>query len=344
VAEERVENNPDLSSANGASASAAGTSAAQGAALASHTARPGFAIVCDSCSDLDPALCQRWGVSLVSYRIAFSDIELLDRSMNGDDVAEMLASNMRVHTSTPGVETFASAFEALRDEGWRDIVVVCPSSQLTGSYAAAEQAAHEVRHVRISVVDTRCVSGQLALVVARLVLDRDAGCPADEAVAHIAQTVESSQVWALLPPTVDLEGAHVLGHTHGLFRSFKSLSMRISGGWLMTTVDNVSGEVTVLRQSNDLSWLAGILARSVSVFSHKRGPLTMLEIRSSNQDSLDELRRPLDTNEFEKRVVGSLTLRPSTISVMGAGAVGVVAVAQDVLDPDSLAAMFGEVA
>lgn len=301
---------------------------------------PRFAVVCDSSCDLDPALCQRLGVTLVSHRITLAADEYLDRNMNDEETSHVLSSRVRARVTAPGRDSFLAAYEELVFQGYHDIVVALPSSRLVESSASARRAAAMMDGVRVEVLDTGCVSVQLALVVARLVLDRDAGMGLEEAVDRAQNLARTARLWCLLPPTVDLERAHVLGERRGLRRSLLSLSMRVAGEWLMTTVVAEEGRVTVERRSENLSWLAGVLARTVSLYSQKEGPITMVELVAGSEKALAEMRKPLDTNEFESRLAATLSLRPASMLQMGVSAVGVAVAPQSLLDPEELARLF----
>ena len=302
---------------------------------------PLFAIVCDSSCDLSPQTCRRLGITLVSERLTSSDGELLDRNMTEDETAQRASTLSRMRVIAPDRGSFVAALEDLVDEGYTEIVIALPSARILSSYTAAQQAANDVKGARIQVLDTPCFSGQLALVLARLVLDRNAGVSVDQAVEHAMQLATTSQLYCMLSPRVDLAKAPILDDRRRLRRSIMSLSMRVSGGWIQTNISD-TGVMTVERRSESLAWLAGIVARSLSRFAQRVGPLTLLELYAGDPLALATMRKPLDTNEFESHTAATIALRPSSVVQMGFGAVGVAAVPQELLDPDQLAALLDD--
>ncbi len=303
-----------------------------------RTERPAFEIVCDSSCDLSPETCARLGVTLVSTRITLKDDEYLDRRITREERERIFAAWGSVRVTAPGRDSYAAAFEDLVEDGATEIVVAAPSSKLSESYSSAVAAAHEVPGARFKIIDTKCVSIKLAMVVARLAMDRDASLPVEEAVSNAAKVAEESRLLMLLPPQIAPEVAHLLGHARGLRKSIRSLSFRMSGDYIFTEIDQ-TGDVSILRRSTDVDWLAGILARTMSVRAHEVGPLTTIELWTAKDDTLSRLEKPLVTNEFEARRAATVRARLSTEAVLGTGTVGVAFIQQSLLDPYRLKCM-----
>ncbi len=295
-----------------------------------------FAIVCDSSCELSPVQCSQMAVTLVSSRIFFKDEEWLDRNVSTSDLKKIVGSDLsKVRISMPGHESFEAVFSELVEQGFPSIVVVTASSLLTGSYEAAARAAHKVSGARIEVIDTKCISAQLTILVTCLARDRARGLSVDQAVEHISNLARELRLFVLMPAEVNPEGAHLFDNARGLRRSLMLLSLKVSGGYILTTLA-ASGDVIVERRSNDLPYLAGLLARKMSLYSRAKGPLTRVDIYSGDKRLLAVLEKPLDTNEFQSECAYKLKVRPSTAFVMGQTIVGVAFVPQSLVKASEL--------
>ena len=303
--------------------------------MADKTDTPAFAIVTDSSCDLSPETLARLGVTLVSGRITIKGDEYLDRRITREERDEIFAHWGSVRVTAPGRDSYAAAFEDLVEEGASEVVVAAPSTQLSDSYSSALEAAHRVRGARFKIIDTRCVSVSLAMVVARLVMDRDAGLSVEEAVSNAAKVAEESRLLMLLPPQIEPGAAHLLGNSRGLRRSLRALSFRVSGDYVFTEIDE-TGDVNILRRSSDFDWLAGNLARTMSVRAHEAGPLTTIEVWTARDDTLSRLEKPLVTNEFVAERAAVVRARFTTEAALGSGTVGIAFVPQSLLDPYEL--------
>lgn len=309
--------------------------------MADKTDTPAFAIVTDSSCDLSPETLARLGVTLVSGRITIKGDEYLDRRITREERDEIFAHWGSVRVTAPGRDSYAAAFEDLVDEGASEVVVAVPSTQLSDSYNSALEAAHRVRGARFKIIDTRCVSVSLAMVVARLVMDRDAGLSVEEAVSNAAKVAEESRLLMLLPPQIEPGAAHLLGNSRGLRRSLRALGFRVSGDYVFTEIDE-TGDVNILRRSSDFDWLAGNLARTMSVRAHEAGPLTTIEVWTARDDTLSRLEKPLVTNEFVAERAAVVRARFTTEAALGSGTVGVAFVPQSLLDPYELRELLAE--
>lgn len=290
-----------------------------------------FAVICDSSCELSPEQCMHMDVTLVSSRIFFKSEEHLDRNTTLVEVAAEIRGDIsRTRVSMPGRESFEAVFDELIDRGISSIVVVTASSLLSSSYEAAVSAAHEVSGAHIEVLDTKGFSAQLALVVLRLVCDRKAGIPFNEAVRRALVLSQSTRLLMIVPTSVNPEQTHLLGNARGLRRSLMLLSLKVSGGYVLTSLNHV-GNVVVERRSNDLSYLIGVIARKMSLYSHQIGPLTRLEVYPGNAKMLASLEKPFNTNEFRSECGAALVMRPSTALVMGLEAMGVAFAPQSLI-------------
>ena len=106
-----------------------------------------------------------------------------------------------------------------------------------------------------------------------------------------------------------------------LGRATSSLRIRLSGERGLYLISR--GEITQLARSAELPDLTGRLAHAMSAVSASEGPLVYATLETGDARALRALEKPLDTNEFEARHLGTVSACPSVEKIIGSGAVGV---------------------
>jgi DegV family protein with EDD domain len=124
-------------------------------------------VVTDSSCDLPEELAALHRIEIVPLKIRFGDLEFEDRTqLTQAQFWEKLASSLDLpETSAPSAGTFRERYERLAAEGATGIVVICLSSELSGTYQAAVIAAEQTTSVPVQVVDSRNVSMALGFQV-----------------------------------------------------------------------------------------------------------------------------------------------------------------------------------
>ncbi|GAA1501039.1 DegV family protein [Kitasatospora kazusensis] len=129
-----------------------------------------LALVTDSTAYLPQDAVDRHRIAVVPLSVALGDEVLLEGvEVSPKDVAEALRAKRRVTTSRPGPETFAAAYRAAAEAGATGVVSLHISSELSGTYEAAQLAAAEAE-IPVRVVDSRLVAmalGHCVLAAAR---------------------------------------------------------------------------------------------------------------------------------------------------------------------------------
>lgn len=285
---------------------------------------PRFAIVCDSACDVPLSAFTGGGVVMVPLRVeSHGDVQrdCLDVSP-ADFRSAHSTSRGQARALPPAQEDYELAYEGLISQGWGEIVSLHASDALQDSYKVALEAARSAHGARISVIDSKCISGQLGLALAALCRDRAAGLPADEAVARCTEAAEAARMLVL--PAQDAhpsqQGLSTGGH-HRMFGRAATLSARALGMRQIFQID-ARGQVEERFRSSDLSRLAASCAREMSAYAQKVGPLVYVEVVTGVPKIRAAFERPLDTNEFESERAGVLDANPSTTAQLGVGAFG----------------------
>ena len=183
--------------------------------------------------------------------------------------------------------------------------------------AAACEGVADVR-----VIDAGSASAATGMVIFRLMCHWADGVTLDEAVEQ-AQRLAGS-VRLLVIPTVAARFARRRSRKPraGLLgRATSSLRIRISGERGLYLVSR--GEITQLARSSELADLTGRLAHAMSAVSASEGPLVYSTVETGDARALRALLKPLDTNEFEARHLGTVSASPQVEKIVGSGAVAV---------------------
>ncbi|SEH48267.1 MULTISPECIES: DegV family protein [Atopobiaceae] len=302
--------------------------------------RKNFAIVCDSACDLPLSVLERAGVALVPLKVRIADETYRDCiDIDAPDYFVSFSSRTgQVNTYSPSVEELADVYKSLVSQGYTQIVSVHVSSEMRDAYQNAVAAAHETKGARIQVMDTRGTSGKFALVLARLACDRDAGFGVDECVARAVRVAQESRM--LVIPSAAARPDHGIGHrSRGILGHVTSLQRRALGIRGVFEI-NGEGQANELFRSSELSRLSGFMARTMSAYAQKMGPVIYVEVSGGVPKFLSVVEKPLDTNEFESDCAAVLDTNPTTTSQLGVGAVGLAYVPQSLLDPAEAASFF----
>ena len=294
-----------------------------------QTTRERFAIVCDSGCDLSKDSLAAARVTCVPLvgRDAFLDCRSTgDRT--GTDLFKRLSGvrgKAQLESPPPGVGEFREIYECLAKQGYRSIISLHVSSAMRDVCSFATRAASQVSSVDVRVIDSNCVSAQMALVLARLVADRDAGMDAERAARRSAEVARAARLLVIPAPGALSErlksGGRPALHKKVLGTA-DSLRTRALGARRAFSVDK-DGSVREFSRSTELPRLAGVIARAMSTYAHEVGPLTYVKVRSGVSVLLPIIEKHLDTNEFDAECAGVLRTSPYTTMEMGVGAAGV---------------------
>lgn len=151
-------------------------------------ADPTFAVVTDSGADLPSSIASDLGIRVVPLSIHFGDEIFQDGvTLSADAFYQRLTTDKEhpPHTSQPSPGDFQHVYEALREEGVRQVLSIHLSGKLSGTIQSATIAAREVDDMEIVTVDSRMASmgiGMLAMQAARLARE---GRSLQEAVAEV---------------------------------------------------------------------------------------------------------------------------------------------------------------
>ena len=147
-----------------------------------------YLIATSSTSDLPRTYLDAHGIPFISYSFTMDGKPCTDdcREETRAEIYRKMREGALLKTSMISETAYADFFDSLLRTG-QDAVYLDMSEKMSASYANAAAAAETIRkrypEQRLVVVDTRCISGGLGLLVKHLVRMKEGGATLDEAVA-----------------------------------------------------------------------------------------------------------------------------------------------------------------
>jgi DegV family protein with EDD domain len=156
-------------------------------------------IVADTTSGLPRDMLKRLGIPLIPQIVVFGEDSFRDDTEM--DTAAFLqklkASPVLPKTSAPPPALYHPVFEqALRDG--QDVVVVAPSARVSGTVRSAEVAAQDFPKLRVVVVDTRTIAGNLADLVLLAHTWAQEGAGVDTIVSRLGEWIPRAHTYFLV--------------------------------------------------------------------------------------------------------------------------------------------------
>ncbi len=177
-------------------------------------------IVCDSGVDLSIDEYKALGVTVIPLKVEV-DGKSYQTGVNisPEEFYDLMdsAKNMP-KTSTPSIGEIADVYRDLAKED-PNIISIHISSGLSGTWAAAKQAATLVPEANISVIDTLTLSAGTAWQVRAAVALVKAKKTREEILAHLAQIQRAVTSHFTLPDLKYLIAGGRIGHLKGLLAS-----------------------------------------------------------------------------------------------------------------------------
>ena len=140
-----------------------------------------MALVTDSTSSLGPTQAARAGVAVVPLQVVIDGRSRPETEVAAAEVAAALRAGRSVTTSRPTPEVFGSTYADLAGEGARSVVSVHLSAKISGTCAAAEQAA-AAAPIPVTVLDCRTLGMAAGFAVLAAAAAARSGGPAAEVV------------------------------------------------------------------------------------------------------------------------------------------------------------------
>ncbi len=127
-------------------------------------------IVLDSTSDVSEEWVDKYDLSVIPLHITWPDgtqeDDVRDIEKIRDFYNRISKASALPKSSQPSVGEFVSLYEKLQKEGYEEILAICISTKLSGTYDSALAASKEVR-IPVYVIDSRLASAAMPLLARR---------------------------------------------------------------------------------------------------------------------------------------------------------------------------------
>jgi len=160
----------------------------------------GVAVVTDSTSDIDPALAEKHGITVVPLFVIWGERRYRDYvELSREEFYRKLEQEpLLPATSQPTLEMFASVFAAHAAAG-TPIYCIVVSSKLSGTVNVAHAAAQQFPGARIVVRDSRSVAGGLAMLALRAAACAKSGATLEAIDAAVERMLGNLRLFGCLP-------------------------------------------------------------------------------------------------------------------------------------------------
>ena len=161
-----------------------------------------FEIFTDSSSDITAKMIAGWRVTVIPLKVHLGNRTYNDdkdeRELTYKEVFEKLRTDIPASTSALNIEDYKRELGPTLQKG-KDILVVSFSSELSSTYANGYAAVNDLQEQypgqKIRIVDSKCVSLGLGLLLSKAVALADEGKPIGEVEAFIRQTIPKVNHW-----------------------------------------------------------------------------------------------------------------------------------------------------
>lgn len=161
------------------------------------------ALITDSACDLSDEQLERHRIRMIPLRIVCKHAEYRDRvELSPDKIYEMMDQELP-KTSLPLAEDIHATYMKLIEEGYTDVVHICISAAMSGTWNMVRILADEYKdRLNIRVVDSKTLSAGLGAMVLAAARALEDGADPDTAV-QAAQKVRGSQLGMFVIRTLE---------------------------------------------------------------------------------------------------------------------------------------------
>ena len=181
-------------------------------------------IVTDSSCDLSDEQLEAFGIRMISLRITCQKAEYRDRTEISQDELYALLETELPKTSLPSPDDVATLYDELVAEGTTDVLHLCISSGLSGTYNMVRMLAEDYQdRMNIRVLDSKTLSVGLGAMVLEAAKALQNGDSPDEAMEK-AQKVRKTQLAVFIIRTLEfLRKGGRIGLVEGVLGSILQL-------------------------------------------------------------------------------------------------------------------------
>lgn len=147
-------------------------------------------IFADTTSSIPPEEASRLGIQYLPQIIIFGNDSYRDDTEidSATFIKKLQSSSVLPKTAAPPPALYVPLYEKYATAG-NTVIVLCPSSKVSGTIRGAEVAAQDFAGSDIRIIDTLSIGASLAMIVKQAKKWVDEGLDADTVVAHIQNLI-----------------------------------------------------------------------------------------------------------------------------------------------------------
>jgi DegV family protein with EDD domain len=156
-------------------------------------------IVADTTSGLPREILKALGIPLIPQIVCFGEDSFRDDTEldTATFLQKLKASAELPKTAAPPPALYHPIFEQALKDG-EEVVVVAPSAKVSGTVRSAEVAAQDFPKLRVAVVDTQTIAGNLATLVLLAHAWAQEGASADTIVSRLNEWIPRGHIFFLV--------------------------------------------------------------------------------------------------------------------------------------------------
>ena len=237
------------------------------------------------CDIPSETLCE-WQVACIPLHFAFTDDNMEHTDMDISDFYREMRAGRYARTSSANRETYENAFREELRQG-RDVLYLGFSSGLSGSVHIAEMTAQDLQKEfperRVAVLDTKCGSVGLGLLVKLAVDRRDQGADFATLCAYVSENASRMNHWFTVDDLLHLRRGGRLKPTAAIIGTILQIKpvLHMDNTGSLQAVSKVRGRKAAIRALCDkFSAAAELTKDTLYAISHGDCPDDALSLQS----------------------------------------------------------------
>ena len=157
-----------------------------------------IAIITDTASDLELADIEKYDIKMLHYQIVYKERTYKDQlEISSKEVLDHLEEEIP-STSLPSLEEMHSVFKEVKEEGYKEVLVIPISSGLSGCFNAINMVKEEYPELKTVVFDSRALSVAQGVLVIKAVQLADEGYSLEEIVKELEVMRENQKTFFIV--------------------------------------------------------------------------------------------------------------------------------------------------
>ena len=154
-------------------------------------------VLVDSTAGINPALARKWGIGVVPLYLTWGERTYRDLTgdLPGDFYTELARARVNPVTAAPNPADFFTAYQEAQEAGFRQILVVTASAEMSATHSHAHRAAEEIGGGTVVVLDSGQGAGAQALIAAHAARVAMQGAPLADVAAAAREAGRSTQLF-----------------------------------------------------------------------------------------------------------------------------------------------------